>query len=140
MQPEVLFVCVHNAGRSQMAAALLERKAGGDIVVRSAGSEPADSLNPVVMAVMLELDIDISKEFPKPLTYGGARQADVIITMGCGDTCPVFPGKTYLDWNLEDPAGKGIDQVRQIRDEIASRVERLYQDLMSEDQRGGAQI
>ncbi len=113
-----------------MAAALLHQVAGDDVIVRSAGSEPAASLNPVVVEAMAEIGLDIEMEFPKPLTYEGARQADVIITMGCGDTCPVFPGKTYLDWELEDPAGKQLPAVRAIRDEIKLRVDRLYHDLL----------
>ena len=113
-----------------MAAALLHQVAGDDVIVRSAGSEPAASLNPVVVAAMAEIGLDLEMEFPKPLTYEGARQADVIITMGCGDTCPVFPGKTYLDWELEDPAGKQLPAVRAIRDEIKLRVDRLYHDLL----------
>src|SRR4051812_49095923 len=119
--PEVLFVCVHNAGRSQMAAALLDHHAQGRVRVRSAGSAPADEITPAVVAVMDELDIDLSKEFPKPLTGEAVKAADVVITMGCGDVCPVFPGKRYLDWELEDPAGKPVEQVRPIRDEIDRR-------------------
>ena len=103
--PEVLFVCVHNAGRSQMAAALLDHHAGGRVHVRSAGSEPADRINPVVVEAMAELGLDVSKEFPKPLTERGVRAADVVITMGCGDACPIYPGKRYEDWELDDPAG-----------------------------------
>lgn len=130
---EVLFVCVHNAGRSQMAAGILNDMAGEGIVVRSAGSEPAESLNPAVVVVMAEIGIDISKEFPKPLTYENAREADVIITMGCGDACPVFPGKTYLDWALADPAGQPIEKVREIRDEISQRVQELLKDLLEKN-------
>jgi arsenate reductase (thioredoxin) len=130
-RPEVLFVCVHNAGRSQMAAALLDREAAGRVVVRSAGSAPADEINPVVRDVMAEIGLDISAEFPKPLTTEGVKAADVVVTMGCGDACPVFPGKRYLDWELEDPAGKGADTVRRIRDEIEARVHTLVQELVS---------
>ncbi len=126
---EVLFVCVHNAGRSQMAAGILNQMANGEIVVRSAGSEPASALNPSVVTAMSEIGIDISQEYPKPLTYDGAKQADVIITMGCGDACPIFPGKTYLDWALADPAGQPIEKVRIIRDEIVERVRGLLLDL-----------
>lgn len=127
--PEVLFVCVHNAGRSQMAAALLDRRARGRVSVRSAGSEPAGSVNPVVVAAMAELGIDISREFPKPLTDDAARAADVVVTMGCGDACPVYPGKRYLDWELDDPAGQPLEVVRRIRDEIDARVRALLADL-----------
>ena len=128
--PEVLFVCVHNAGRSQMAAALLNQQAGGRVVVRSAGSEPASSLNPRVVEAMQEVGIDISQEFPKPLTDDSVRSADVVITMGCGDACPIYPGKRYEDWDLEDPAGKDIETVRRIRDEIDARVRKLVGDLV----------
>ena len=127
--PEVLFVCVHNAGRSQMAAALLESKARGRIEVRSAGSEPADQLNPAVVEAMDELDIDIATERPKKLEDDMVREADVVITMGCGDACPIYPGKRYEDWELEDPAGKDLDTVRGIRDEIESRVEKLIAEI-----------
>jgi arsenate reductase (thioredoxin) len=127
--PEVLFVCVHNAGRSQMAAALLDRLGGGRVRVRSAGSEPARSLNPTVVEAMREIGIDISREFPKPLSDESVRAADVVITMGCGDACPIYPGKRYEDWDLEDPAGKDLQTVRHIRDEIESRVTRLVEDL-----------
>ncbi|MFD4196917.1 arsenate reductase ArsC [Amycolatopsis thermoflava] len=129
--PEVLFVCVHNAGRSQMAAALLDHHAAGRVTVRSAGSAPADTINPAVVEAMREIGLDLSKEFPKPLTTDAVRAADVVITMGCGDACPVFPGKRYLDWQLEDPAGKGVDAVRPIRDEIDRRVRALLTDLVS---------
>jgi arsenate reductase (thioredoxin) len=128
---EVLFVCVHNAGRSQMAAALLDHYAQGRVQVRSAGSEPADRINPVVVEAMAELGLDVSKEFPKPLTTQGVEAADVVITMGCGDACPIFPGKRYEDWALDDPAGQGIDEVRRIRDDIAGRVRRLLGELTS---------
>jgi arsenate reductase len=128
--PEVLFVCVHNAGRSQMAAALLIQQAGGRVTVRSAGSEPASSLNPRVVEAMREVGIDISREFPKPLTDDSVRSADVVITMGCGDACPIYPGKRYEDWDLEDPAGKDIETVRHIRDEIGARVRKLVRELV----------
>jgi arsenate reductase (thioredoxin) len=128
--PEVLFVCVHNAGRSQMAAALLDHHADGRVIVRSAGSAPADEVNPAVIAAMDEINIDISKEFPKPLTDEVVRAADVVITMGCGDACPVYPGKRYLDWELEDPAGKGVEAVRPIRDEIDRRIRSLVDELV----------
>ncbi|TDU90610.1 protein-tyrosine-phosphatase [Kribbella voronezhensis] len=128
--PEVLFVCVHNAGRSQMAAALLDHHAAGRVVVRSAGSKPADQLNPAVVEAMAEIGLDISKEFPKPLTDEAVHAADVVITMGCGDECPYFPGKTYLDWKLDDPAGRGIEAVRPIRDEIDARVRALIAELV----------
>ena len=127
--PEVLFVCVHNAGRSQMAAALLDHHGQGRVRVRSAGSAPASSINPSVAAALAEIGIDISKEFPKPLTDDLARAADVIVTMGCGDACPVYPGKRYLDWQLPDPAGKPIEEVRPIRDEIDGRVRVLLTEL-----------
>jgi arsenate reductase len=126
--PEVLFMCTHNAGRSQMAAALLVRQAGGRVRVTSAGSEPASQVNPAVVAAMAEIGIDISREIPKPLT-SQAQTADIVITMGCGDACPVYPGKRYLDWDLPDPAGLTIDQVRPIRDEIARRVTGLLTEL-----------
>lgn len=129
--PEVLFVCVHNAGRSQMAAALLERHAGGRITVRSAGSEPASELNPMVVVAMYELGIDIARQVPKPLTGAAVRAADVVITMGCGDACPIFPGKRYLDWELDDPAGKRLEEVRVIRDEIDRRVRELATELLA---------
>ncbi|MFI1825136.1 arsenate reductase ArsC [Streptomyces sp. NPDC020412] len=123
--PSVLFVCVHNAGRSQMAAAFLTHLAGNRIEVRSAGSAPAATVNPAVVAAMHEVGIDLAAETPKVLTAEAVRASDVVITMGCGDACPVFPGKQYLDWTLEDPAGRGVDAVRQIRDEIEERVRRL---------------
>jgi arsenate reductase len=128
--PEVLFVCVHNAGRSQMAAGLLAKRAEGRVVVRSAGSEPADELNPNVVAAMAEVDVDISKNLPKPLTDEVVRAADAVITMGCGDACPIYPGKRYEDWELEDPAGKDLDTVRRIRDEIEARVRQLLAELL----------
>jgi protein-tyrosine-phosphatase len=129
--PEVLFVCVHNAGRSQMAAALLDHHARGGVVVRSAGSAPAETINPVVVQVMDELGIDLSKEFPKPLTTEAVQASDVVITMGCGDACPIFPGKRYLDWELQDPAGQDVDTVRRIRDDIDGRVRALLAELTS---------
>ncbi|MCP2340284.1 arsenate reductase ArsC [Actinomadura rupiterrae] len=128
--PEVLFVCVHNAGRSQMAAALLDHHAAGRVRVRSAGSAPADSVNPAVVEAMAEVGLDLSREFPKPLTAEAVRTADVVITMGCGDACPVFPGKRYLDWKLDDPAGRGVADVRPIRDEIDRRVRALLAEIM----------
>jgi arsenate reductase len=127
--PEVLFVCVHNAGRSQMAAGLLQRKAGDRVRVLSAGSEPADRLNPAVVEAMEEVGIDISEERPKKLEDGMVRESDVVITMGCGDACPIYPGKRYEDWDLQDPAGKDLETVRGIRDEIASRVDALIGEL-----------
>jgi len=129
-RPEVLFVCVHNAGRSQMAAGLLDRYAGGKVHVRSAGSTPADRINPAVVQAMAEVDVDLSKEFPKPLTDGAVREADVVITMGCGDACPIYPGKRYLDWDLPDPAGRSLEEVRPIRDEIDRRVRALLAELV----------
>ena len=127
--PEVLFVCVHNAGRSQMAAAMLERQAEGRVQVISAGSEPADELNPAVVRAMEEVGIDISAERPKKLEDGMVRESDVVITMGCGDACPIYPGKRYEDWDLEDPAGKDLEVVRGIRDEISDRVGSLVNTL-----------
>ncbi|WP_433953788.1 arsenate reductase ArsC [Curtobacterium flaccumfaciens] len=123
--PTVLFVCVHNAGRSQMAAGFLQHLAGGRVDVRSAGSEPADQLNPVVVAAMLEEGIDIRNEQPALLSTDAVRAADVVITMGCGDACPVFPGKRYEDWELPDPAGLDLDAVRAIRDDVRARVQDL---------------
>ncbi|MGI5456460.1 arsenate reductase ArsC [Streptomyces sp. CA-249302] len=127
--PSVLFVCVHNAGRSQMAAAFLTHLAPDAVEVRSAGSAPAATVNPAVVEAMHEAGIDISAETPKILTVEAVRTSDVVITMGCGDSCPVFPGKTYLDWKLDDPAGQGVDAVRPIRDEIENRVRTLLTDL-----------
>jgi arsenate reductase len=127
--PLVLFVCVHNAGRSQMAAALLERYAAGRVQVRSAGSSPADRLNPAVLQVMSEVGLDLSARVPERLSDDTVQAADVVITMGCGDACPVYPGKRYLDWALDDPAGLPADQVRPIRDEIDRRVRALMRDL-----------
>ena len=129
--PEVLFVCVHNAGRSQMAAALLDHHARGRVHVRSAGSAPADTINPAVREVMAELGLDLSTEFPKPLTDDVVRAADVVISMGCGDACPVYPGKRYLDWELTDPAGKSPEEIRPIRDDIDARVKALLAELTS---------
>jgi len=128
--PEVLFVCTHNAGRSQMAAGLVKLRSGGRILVRSAGSAPADEINPVTFAAMEEIGIDLHEEFPKPLTDAAVGASDVVITMGCGDACPVFPGKRYEDWELEDPAGKDLETVRRIRDEIDERVGRLVDELL----------
>jgi len=130
-RPTVLFVCIHNAGRSQMAAALLERAGGGHIEVRSAGSEPADEVNPAVLEAMREIDIDLAAERPKLLTDSAVREADVVVTMGCGDACPVYPGKQYRDWPLDDPAGLGVDGVRPIRDEIDRRVRTLAEELLA---------
>lgn len=128
-KPSVLFVCVHNAGRSQMAAAFLTHLGGGGVEARSAGSAPADDLNPVVVRAMAEAGIDLSSQAPKVLTSDAVRSSDVVITMGCGDACPIFPGKRYLDWTLDDPAGKGLDAVRPIRDEIEHRVRSLLAEL-----------
>ena len=128
---EVLFVCVHNAGRSQMAAALLEHYAEGRVRVRSAGSAPADDVNPAVVEVLREVGLDISAERPKRLTDEAVGIADIVITMGCGDACPIFPGKVYLDWQVDDPAGKTVDEVRPIRDEIDERVRDLLADLLA---------
>jgi arsenate reductase (thioredoxin) len=135
-RPEVLFVCVHNAGRSQMAAALLEHHARGDVIARSAGSAPAEAVNPAVVAVMRELGIDVSREIPKKLRDDAVAQADVVVTMGCGDACPYYPGRRYLDWQLEDPAGKTVEQIRPIRDEIDRRVRELLSDLRSRPSAG----
>ena len=128
--PEVLFVCTHNAGRSQMAAALLDHQAAGKVRVTSAGTQPASQLNPAVVAAMAEIGLDISRQHPQALTAGQAQAADVVITMGCGDTCPVYPGQRYLDWDLPDPAGLPLDQVRPIRDDIAHRVQQLLTELL----------
>ena len=127
--PEVLFVCVHNAGRSQMAAALLDHHASGRVLVRSAGSAPAAHVNPAVVEVMNELGIDISQEIPTKLLTDDVAASDVVITMGCGDACPIFPGKRYEDWQLTDPAGKSVDDVRPVRDEIERRVRKLLAEL-----------
>ena len=128
--PEVLFVCVHNAGRSQMAAGLLNKAAAGRVHVRTAGSDPAEEINPAVVEAMDEVGVDLSEEFPKPLTDEFVRAADAVITMGCGDACPIYPGKRYEDWELEDPAGKDVEAVRRIRDEIGSRVNALLGELV----------
>jgi arsenate reductase (thioredoxin) len=128
---QVLFVCVHNAGRSQIAAAFLKRYAGTQVAVRSAGTLPDDEINPTVAAAMSEIGIDITNEVPKALGDDAVDASDVVITMGCGDTCPVFPGKRYLDWELEDPAGRTLDEVRSIRDEIDGKVRSLVNDLFS---------
>ncbi|MFE9814283.1 arsenate reductase ArsC [Streptomyces sp. NPDC005773] len=128
-KPSVLFVCVHNAGRSQMAAAWLTHLAGDRIEVRSAGSDPGSHVNPAAVEVMAEAGIDISAETPKILTTDAVRGSDVCVTMGCGDTCPVFPGKRYLDWELDDPAGRGVEAVRIVRDEIRALVEGLIAEL-----------
>jgi len=128
-KPSVLFVCVHNAGRSQMAAAFLMQLSHGAIEVRSAGSEPADQVNPAAVAAMAEVGIDIAAEKPKILTEQAVRDSDVVITMGCGDTCPFYPGKRYEDWVLADPAGKDVESVRPIRDEIRRRVQTLIAEL-----------
>ncbi|MDI6942271.1 arsenate reductase ArsC [Microbacterium barkeri] len=128
-RPAVLFVCVHNAGRSQMAAGYLQALAGDRIDVLSAGSEPKDQINPVAVAAMAEEGIDISAATPKVLTVDAVRESDVVITMGCGDACPIFPGKRYEDWQLDDPAGQGIEAVRPIRDEIRARVESLVAEI-----------
>ena len=130
--PTVLFVCVHNAGRSQMAAALLERRAGGRVEVRSAGSDPAERVNPAVVEAMAELGVDLARETPKRISDEAVRKADVVVTMGCGDACPVYPGKRYEDWQLDDPAGKDVEAVRRIRDEIAGRVDALLAELAPE--------
>jgi arsenate reductase len=129
-KPSVLFVCVHNAGRSQMAAGWLRHLAGDRVEVRSAGSEPADQINPAAVEAMREVGIDITDQTPKLLEYETAQDSDVIITMGCGDACPVFPGKRYEDWKLDDPAGQGVDAVRPIRDEIKHRIEALLAGLL----------
>jgi len=130
-RPTVLFVCVHNAGRSQMAGGLLEKLAGDRVRVRTAGSAPADEINPVAVEAMAEVGVDLGAELPKLLTTDAVREADAVITMGCGDACPVFPGKRYEDWDLEDPAGKNLVAVRQIRDEIERRVRALAEELAS---------
>lgn len=131
-KPSVLFVCVHNAGRSQMAAAWLAHLAGDRVEVRSAGSAPAETVNPAVVEAMREVGIDIAAETPKILTVDAVRASDVCITMGCGDACPVFPGKRYLDWTLQDPAGQGVEAVRPIRDEIKGRIEGLIAEIAPE--------
>ena len=135
-KPTVLFVCVHNAGRSQMAAGFLRALAGDRVEVLSAGSEPKDQVNPVAIEAMAEEGIDIAGSTPKILTVDAVRESDVVITMGCGDACPIFPGKRYEDWELEDPAGKDLDTVRRIRDEIEGRVRRLLEGLAPKDPSG----
>lgn len=129
-KPSVLFVCVHNAGRSQMAAAFLSNLSAGQIEVRSAGSQPADTVNPAAVAAMNEVGIDMAGETPTILTTEAVKESDVVITMGCGDTCPIFPGKRYEDWKLDDPAGQGVEAVRPIRDEIRARIETLISELL----------
>ena len=129
-KPSVLFVCVHNAGRSQMAAAFLTTLSKGAVEVRSAGSQPADKVNPAAVEAMSELGIDMSAETPKVLTTEAVKESDVVITMGCGDECPYFPGKRYEDWVLEDPAGQGVEAVRPIRDEIKTRIENLLTEIL----------
>jgi arsenate reductase len=129
-QPEVLFVCTHNAGRSQMAAGLVKLRSQGRVRVRSAGSTPGEEINPAAVAAMTELGVDMSEEFPKPITDEAISAADVVITMGCGDACPIFPGKRYEDWELEDPDGKDLETVRRIRDEIDARVQGLIGELL----------
>ncbi len=129
-QPEVLFVCVHNAGRSQMAAGLVRLRSEGRIHVRSAGSAPGSEINPAVITAMTELGVDMGEEFPKPLTDEVVRAADVVVTMGCGDACPIYPGKKYEDWTLDDPADESLETVRRIRDEIDGRVQRLVAELL----------
>ncbi|MCX7522996.1 arsenate reductase ArsC [Microbacterium sp. STN6] len=129
-KPSVLFVCVHNAGRSQMAAGFMKALSGGMVDVLSAGSEPKDQINPIAIQVMAEVGVDIRREVPKVLTTGAVKESDVVITMGCGDTCPIFPGKRYEDWELDDPAGLSAEEVRPIRDEIKQRVERLLAEIL----------
>jgi arsenate reductase len=131
-QPEVLFVCVHNAGRSQMAAGLLKLRSGGRINVRSAGSAPDEQINPAAIAALEELGVDMGEAFPKPLTDEVVRAADVVITMGCGDACPIYPGKKYEDWQVDDPAGQDLETVRRIRDELDHRVQKLIGELLPE--------
>jgi arsenate reductase (thioredoxin) len=131
--PEVLFVCVQNAGRSQMAAALLDHYANGRVHVRSVGSEPADQINPAVVEALNEVGVDISKEFPKPMTDEVVRAADAVITMGCGDACPIYPGKRYVDWEVDDPAHADLEGVRRIRDEISQRVRKLLDEVAPEN-------
>ena len=132
-RPEVLFVCVHNAGRSQMAAGLLNHRAEGKVRVRSAGSDPAETINPAVVEAMAELGIDLSEEVPKPITDEAVRAADAVITMGCGDACPVYPGKRYVDWDHPDPAGQDLETVRAIRDELDTRVQALLAELLADE-------
>jgi arsenate reductase (thioredoxin) len=128
-QPEVLFVCVHNAGRSQMAAGLVKLRSNGRVRVRSAGSAPGAQIDRAVIVAMNEIGVDLSEAFPKPLTDEAVRAADVVVTMGCGDACPIYPGKKYEDWQLDDPAGQEIEAVRRIRDEIDQRVQQLINEL-----------
>jgi len=132
--PEVLFVCVHNAGRSQMAAGLVKLRSRGSVHVRSAGSAPGEEINPAVVEAMTEVGVDMSEEFPKPLTDEVVRAADIVITMGCGDACPIYPGKRYEDWELEDPDGKDLATVRRIRDQIDARVQHLIDELAELEQ------
>ncbi len=129
-QPEVLFVCVHNAGRSQMAAGLVKLRSDGKIGVRSAGSAPGEEINPAVVEAMGEIGVDLTEEFPKPLTDEFVKGADLVITMGCGDACPIYPGRRYEDWDLDDPAGRDLESVRRIRDEIDARVQKLVAELL----------
>ncbi|MGQ0774500.1 MAG: arsenate reductase ArsC [Pseudonocardiales bacterium] len=133
--PEVLFVCVHNAGRSQMAAALLAHHAGDRVVVHSAGSAPADEINPVVADALREIGVTLADAYPKPLTDEVVHASDVVITMGCGDACPIYPGKRYLDWELDDPAGKTLEQIRPIRDQIDAQVRNLLTELLPAESR-----
>ena len=128
-RPSVLFVCVHNAGRSQMAAGLVRLRSEGTVNVRSAGSDPAETINPAVVEAMAELGVDMSEEYPKPLTDEVVRAADVVVTMGCGDACPIYPGKRYEDWALDDPAGQDVETVRRIRDDLDARVTALVSEL-----------
>jgi arsenate reductase len=137
-KPSALFVCVHNAGRSQMAAGFLTHLGGGQVEVRSAGSLPGEQVNPSAVEAMAEVGIDISKQTPKVLTTDAVQASDVVVTMGCGDACPIFPGKRYLDWELADPAGKGVEAVRPIRDDIKARVQALLAELLSDQSRGPA--
>ena len=130
-KPSVLFVCVHNAGRSQMAAGFLTHLSDGEVEVRSAGTQPADKVNPVVVTAMGELGIDLAKQTPKVLTSDAVEASDYVVTMGCGDECPWFPGKTYLDWELDDPAGQDLDAVRAVRDAVRAHVEALLADIRS---------
>jgi arsenate reductase (thioredoxin) len=134
-RPEVLFVCVHNAGRSQMAAALLERRAAGTVAVRSAGTAPAEEVNPAVVEALNEIGIDLMGRIPRRLSDDDVREADVVIAMGCGDACPIYPGKRYLDWDLPDPSGKSVEEIRPIRDEIDRRVRALLRELIEADPR-----
>jgi arsenate reductase len=137
-QPEVLFVCVHNAGRSQMAAGLVKLRSQGRIHVRSAGSDPANEVNPAVVEAMEELGVDMNDEFPKPLIDEVVRAADVVITMGCGDACPIYPGKKYEDWELDDPAGQDLETVRRIRDDLDRRVQKLIGELLADGEQSAS--